>query len=317
MFLGGGTPTFTEPAELARLLAALPAADEVTVEANPETVTPELAALLRARRRDAGLARRAELPAGAARRARAPRRAGRPSGRAFYHLRDAGFDNISLDLVYGIPGQSPADLERDLAEAIALGPEHLSCYELEAKPGTRFTVAHGTSWRAQAEAMEGYFELVVRDARRRRLPLVRDGELLPARAGRRGTTSATGSASDYLGVGIGAVSTVGGLRWRNRPSLAGYLAALGEGRRPPRDEEPLEPEVVLRERLLLGLRLDEPVDAGQRGRRRRPGRRSRAWSGSGSPSAGTAAWRSRGAAGSSAAASRPSCMAESPAKSTL
>ena len=78
-----------------------------------------------------------------------------------YLLRDARFDNISLDLLYGIPGQSAADLERDLADALALEPEHLSCYELEAKPGTRFTHAHGDELERQAEAMEGYFETVV------------------------------------------------------------------------------------------------------------------------------------------------------------
>ena len=72
--------------------------------------------------------------------------------RAVRTLRDAGCDNISLDLVYGIPGQSPADLERDLMEALALAPEHLSCYELEAKPGTRFTHAHGEELERQAES---------------------------------------------------------------------------------------------------------------------------------------------------------------------
>src|SRR5213075_1325614 len=69
--------------------------------------------------------------------------------RAFHTLRDASFDNISLDLIYGIPGQSAADLDADLGEALALGPEHLSCYELEAKPGTRFTHAHGAELERQ------------------------------------------------------------------------------------------------------------------------------------------------------------------------
>ena len=68
IFLGGGTPTFTEPAALERLLAALPQAEEVTVEANPETVTPELARMLRAERRQSRVARRAELPPASARR---------------------------------------------------------------------------------------------------------------------------------------------------------------------------------------------------------------------------------------------------------
>ena len=260
-FIGGGTPTFTGPAALARLLAALPRAPEVTVEANPETVTPALAALLH----ESGVTRvslgaqsfRPELLAVL------DRRAGPDDVRAaFYHLRDAGFDNISLDLIYGIPGQSAADLRLDLGEAIALGPEHLSCYELEAKPGTRFTAAHGGELEQQAEAMEGYFELVVET-------LVGAGYrwyetanfCRPGREARHNLGYWYGE--DYLGLGIGAVSTAAGVRWRNRPSLAGYLGALAAGRRPPRDEELLEPEVVRRERLMLGLRLDEPLPLAQ------------------------------------------------------
>ena len=61
----------------------------------------------------------------------------------------------------GFPARAPPTLERDLDEALALAPEHLSCYELEAKPGTRFAHAHGAELERQAEAMEGYFELVV------------------------------------------------------------------------------------------------------------------------------------------------------------
>src|SRR5262249_57351129 len=95
--------------------------------------------------------------------------------RAFYLLRDAGFDNISLDLIYGIPGQSASDLSSDLAEALALEPEHLSAYELEAKPGTRFTHAHGAELERQAESMESYFELVVQ-------ALTRSGSPRDARA---------------------------------------------------------------------------------------------------------------------------------------
>src|SRR5947209_3540916 len=76
-------------------------------------------------------------------------------------VRDAGIDNVSLDLIYGIPGQRPADLARDIAEALALEPEHVSAYELEAKPGTRFTHAHGAELERQAESMETYFERVV------------------------------------------------------------------------------------------------------------------------------------------------------------
>jgi oxygen-independent coproporphyrinogen III oxidase len=257
VFLGGGTPTFTERSALARLLVALPPADEVTVEANPETVTLDLARLLRA----SGVTRVSLGAQSFQPHALAvlERRAGPEDiRRAFYHLRDASFDNISLDLIYGVPGQSASDLKRDLAEAVALGPEHLSCYELEAKPGTRFTHAHGEELARQAEAMEGYFELVV-------ATLVGAGyrwyetanfcrDDLVARH-----NLAYWHGRDYLGLGIGAVSTVRSRRWRNTPRLAGYVTALASGRRPPREVEPLDERTRLLERLMLGLRLDEPV----------------------------------------------------------
>jgi oxygen-independent coproporphyrinogen-3 oxidase len=178
--------------------------------------------------------------------------------RSFYHLRDAGFDNISLDLLYGVPGQGPADLEHDLCEAIALGPEHLSCYELEAKEGTRFAAAWGAELLRQSDAMEGYYERVV-DA------LVDAGYRWYETANfcrddhRAAHNLAYWAGRDYLGVGVGAVSTVGGVRWRNRPSVGRYLAAADRGELPPRDEELLDGAIQARERLMLGLRLDEPV----------------------------------------------------------
>jgi oxygen-independent coproporphyrinogen III oxidase len=264
VFLGGGTPTFTQPRELERLLAALPPAAEVTVEANPETVTPELASLLRG----AGVNRvslgvqsfQAHLLA-------TLERLALPDAvrRAFYHLRDVEFDNISLDLIYGTPGQSAADLESDLAEAIALEPEHLSCYELEAKPGTRFTHTFGDELARQAEAMEGYFERVVQTLTAAGYRWYETANFcrLSGRAAGRDLRARHNLAywlgRDYLGIGIGAVSTVGGRRWRNRPSLDGYVRALDGGDRPPREAEPLDGDVQRRERLMLGLRLDEPL----------------------------------------------------------
>ena len=264
VFLGGGTPTLTEARDLERLLAALPPADEVTVEANPETVTPELARLLRRQ----GVTR---ISLGA--QTFEPRllavleRRAQPADvrRAFRLLRDAGFDNLSLDLIYGIPGQSGDDLERDLAEALALEPDHLSCYELEAKPGTRFTHAHGDELARQAEAMDGYFERVVEmltssgyrwyeTANFCRRQDVTGGRDLRARH-----NLGYWLGRDYLGLGIGAVSTVAGARWRNTPKLGAYLGALARGERPVREIEHLDDDVRARERLLLGLRLDEPV----------------------------------------------------------
>ncbi len=177
-------------------------------------------------------------------------------------LRDAGFDNVSLDLIYGIPGQSAAELAADLAEALALAPEHLSAYELEAKPGTRFTHAHGAELRRQGEAMESYFELVVETltaAGYRWYETANFCREEPGRDLRSRHNLGVWLGHDYLGIGVGAVSTLGERRWRNAPSLARYLAALAAGAQPPRELEPLGRELRCSERLMLGLRLDEPL----------------------------------------------------------
>jgi oxygen-independent coproporphyrinogen III oxidase len=263
VFLGGGTPTFTEPHALARLLTGLPRAAEVTVEANPETVTQALAAVLRAHgvnRVSLGVQSfRPHL-------LEVLERVAQPDTvrRAFYHLRDAGFDNISFDLIYGIPGQSAADLEADLGDALELGPEHLSCYELEAKAGTRFTHAHGAELARQAESMESYFELVVDVLTSAGYRWYETANF--CRSGVRDLRSRHNLAywlgRDYLGLGVGAVSTVGRRRWRNTPRLPVYISALTNGERPLRELEPLSEQVRRRERVMLGLRLDEPLVLG-------------------------------------------------------
>jgi putative oxygen-independent coproporphyrinogen III oxidase len=260
VFLGGGTPTFTEPAALERLLASLPPAQEMTVEANPETVSQELARTLRrlgVNRVSLGVQSFQPHLLGVLDRVAQPDTV----RRAFYHLRDAGFDNISFDLIYGIPGQSAADLEADLGEALELAPEHLSCYELEAKPGTRLTHAHGAELELQADAMETYFEIVVE-----RLTAAGYRWYETANFCRTGTRDLRAQHNlaywlgrDYLGLGIGAVSTVDGNRWRNTPRLRIYVEELAAEHRPPREIEPLARDVQQRERVMLGLRLDEPL----------------------------------------------------------
>jgi oxygen-independent coproporphyrinogen III oxidase len=264
VYLGGGTPTFTRADALEALLAGLPTAEELTVEANPETVTSDLGAALRRAGVDrVSLGAQSFQP----RLLRVLDRVASPDDvrRAAYALRDAGFDNISLDLVYGIPGQEPADLARDLAEALALEPEHVSAYELEAKPGTRFTHAHGAALAAQAEAMEGYFEIVVDTltAAGYRWYETANFCLAPERAGGRDLRARHNLGywlgHDYLGLGVGAVGTVAGRRTRNAPSLGRYLEALERGGPPPREVEELPADVRGAERLLLGLRLDEPL----------------------------------------------------------
>ncbi len=264
VFLGGGTPTFTAPTELVRLLAALPDAQELTVEANPETVTAELSLLLRT-----GGVNRVSLGAqsfqpqllSVLERRAAPD----DVRRAVYILRDAGFDNISLDLIYGIPGQSAADLDRDLAAALTLEPEHLSCYELEAKPGTRFAHAYGEELSRQAEAMEGYFEQAVDTLTAagyrwyETASFCREATRAAGRDLRAHHNLGYWRGRDYLGIGMGAVSTVCGERRRNTPSLARYVGVLMAGKRPPSEIEVIDGGTQKREKLLLGLRLDEPL----------------------------------------------------------
>jgi len=264
VYLGGGTPTFTGPAALERLLGGLPPAAELTVEANPETVTPELARLLARNRVD-----RVSIGAQTFHMHLLDvlERRARPDDvrRAVHRLRDAGIDNISLDLIYGIPGQGPADLDRDLDEALALEPEHVSAYELEAKPGTRFTHAHGVELARQAETMESYFELVVDRLTGAGYRWYETASFCrhPERAGGRDLRARHNLGywlgHDYLGLGTGAVSTIAGVRRRNAPSLAAYLAALGRGVPPARELELLDDDVRARERVMLGLRLDEPL----------------------------------------------------------
>jgi len=261
VYLGGGTPSYLEPEALSRLLEGLPAAGELTVEANPETVTPGLAeTLVEAGVNRVSLGAQSFQP-------RLLELLGRRAGpgdvrRAVAILREAGIDNVSLDLLYGIPGQSRADLDADLDEALALAPEHLSCYELEAKTGTRFSHLHGAELAEQADVLEDQLELVVE-----RLTGAGYRWYETANFARTGSERDLRSlhnlgywrGHDYLGLGIGAVSTVACSRWRNLPSLLRYLEALERGEKPPRETEALDEATKLRERLMLGLRLDEPV----------------------------------------------------------
>jgi oxygen-independent coproporphyrinogen III oxidase len=262
VYVGGGTPTFTEPAALTRLLSKLPTFAELTVEANPETVTPELALLLAehgVNRVSLGAQSFQPYLLSVLERRATPD----DVRRAVHTLRDAGFDNISLDFVYGIPWQSAAQLDADIEEALLLQPEHMSWYELEAKYGTRFTHRHGDELARQSEAMEGYFEQVIARLTAAGYRWYETANFALSRDDgcdlRSKHNLAYWLGRDYLGVGIGAVSTVGLKRWRNTPRLAAYMQALDARERPPREIEPLGDDVALRERVMLGLRLDEAL----------------------------------------------------------
>ena len=160
----------------------------------------------------------------------------------------------------------PADLDADLGAALALAPEHLSYYELEAKPGTRFTHGWGDELTLQADAMEGYFEQVVETlvaAGYRWYETANfcvTGEAAAGRDLRAHHNLGIWHARDYLGLGIGAVSTVDGTRWRNKPGLPAYLGgAPSAGSARPASSSRSTTRRGRKERLMLGLRLDEPL----------------------------------------------------------
>ena len=173
----------------------------------------------------------------------------------------------------------------------------MSAYELEAKPGTRFTHAHGAELERQAESMESYFERVVETLTAagyrwyETANFCRTAEHGTAATSGRGTTSATGSDTTTSASASARSAQSRMRRRRNAPSLRGYLAALEAGRPPPHEIEELVAETRETERVMLGLRLDEPLELAGLEHALDRAASSRGWSGSAWPSA--AATRSR------------------------
>jgi oxygen-independent coproporphyrinogen-3 oxidase len=260
VYLGGGTPTLMRPRRLRALLERigphLAEGAEVSIEANPETVDRPALRELRAmgiNRISLGVQSfRPHLLAALDRQATAQQ-----ARDAVGCARAAGFEDLSIDLIFGIPGQTPADLEADLADALALGPDHVSWYELEIKPGTALE-RMGAEPPDEDEGADAYRRIVegLEDAGYRWYETANF-----ARAGHECRHSlAYWGAADYLGIGVGAVSTVAGRRWRNAPSLEGYLHAHATGAAPARTREPLDDDDMRRERWMLGLRLGRGMD---------------------------------------------------------
>jgi putative oxygen-independent coproporphyrinogen III oxidase len=269
VFFGGGTPTLLPPERLAALLDAieakfgLAAGAEVTVEANPETVEPRmLRTLLAAGATRVSLGMQSASPhvLAALDRRHTPGRAVAAAAQA----RDAGFEHVSLDLIYGTPGESDADWEASLDAALGAGVDHLSAYGLSVQPGTRLHA------RVRAGAQRAPDDDVL--ARR-----YRAADALLADAGLRwyeisNWAAAPGArcrhnlgywcSANWWGVGPGAHSHVGGVRWWNVLRPRAYAARLGAGRSPAAGRERLTDSERRTERILLELRLADglPLD---------------------------------------------------------
>jgi oxygen-independent coproporphyrinogen-3 oxidase len=261
VFVGGGTPTLLGRAAMDSLLGFVreraAAGAEVTIECNPETVTDALAQQLT----NGGVSR---VSLGAQSftghvLATLERNATPDTVRvAVRTLRGAGIDNLSLDLIWGVPHQTFADLAADLDELIALAPDHISAYELEFKPGTRLAHRWGSVDAAVGEASDEFYDRVVDTLTAAGYEWYETANF--ARNGRYSRHNlGYWTQADYLGIGIGAVGTVAGQRRTNLPNIARYLAAVEAGELPPAREEPIDQDTRDRERVMLALRLGRPL----------------------------------------------------------
>jgi oxygen-independent coproporphyrinogen-3 oxidase len=271
VFVGGGTPSLLGGARLERLLEPLlprltPHA-EITVETNPEDVTPAFAAWAAARRLRVSLGVQSFDPQ---LRESLGRRAAADPEVAFVRLREAGCENLGIDLMFGLPGQALAGLEADLATVVRLRPEHVSWYEVTIAPGTVLAarLELGAAGRLGADPPE----LPDDDCKATmfRHIIVQLGRLGYAwyevsnfaLAGHRCRHNfAYWSGRDYIGLGPAAVSTVGELRRRNADDVGAYVAALLADplAAPPREVEHLDAGARARERLFLAARTGAPV----------------------------------------------------------
>ncbi|MDP9341045.1 MAG: radical SAM family heme chaperone HemW [Actinomycetota bacterium] len=269
VFFGGGTPTTLGPEALAALLAHLrrvfdvaPDA-EITTEANPDTVDERvLEGLLGAGFTRLSMGVQSFDPAvlAALERVHGPQSA----RRAYAAARAAGFANVNLDLIYGAHGETLGSWRRTLDEAVAMRPEHLSCYALTIEPATPlgWKVKAGTvpppdadlqaeMYDAACEALNttGYRHYEVSNWAR---PGFECRHNLGYWQGR-----------PYLGLGAGAHSYREGRRWWNLRPPAGYIGAVERGEHPVGGDEVLTPEEVRLEATFLRLRTTEGLPAGE------------------------------------------------------
>jgi oxygen-independent coproporphyrinogen-3 oxidase len=266
IYFGGGTPTALSESQLAALLAAVRertggARSEWTCEANPESVTAAKARMLR----DAGVDR---VSLGAQSFDRDVLAAlGRDHApdhvfRALELLRDAGFERLTLDLMFAAPGETERQLKSDLAQLAALDLEHVSAYCLTYESGTPLT-----RMRASGRVIPESDDVELRQYRLVRELLAAAGlahyEISnfarPGRESRHNLVYWRGE--EYFGVGLGAGSYEGGTRRSNTRLLDEYLSDWGGSPFPPHEAETLEPAAKARERVILGLRLRRGIEA--------------------------------------------------------
>jgi len=270
VFFGGGTPTLLPPADIGAILRAIDAefglapGAEVTTEANPETVDAGVLAELRRQgltRLSLGMQSSVGHVLAVLDRVHEP---GRPQ-RCVGWARAAGFEHVSLDLIYGTPGESDDDWARSLDSALAAGPDHISAYALIVEHGTRLAarIRRGELAAPDDDAMADRYL-----AADERLGIAGLGwyEISNWAAGEKAQCRHNllyWTGGDWWGIGPGAHSHVGGVRWWNVRHPAAYAERIAAGRSPGQAREILTAAERRTEQIMLLTRLASGCPLGE------------------------------------------------------
>ncbi len=266
IFFGGGTPSALSTPQLEYLLTGLRARldlsdlTEWTLEMNPATVSLEKAVLLRSlgvNRVSMGVQSWEPQLLAVLGRVHSAEQA----RRSYEILREAGFDNVNLDLIFGIPTQTPEQWRRSLAATVALGPEHISAYNLTYEEDTEFFRRFVKGELTQdTEADAALFELTADTLAAAGYEPYEISNF--SRPGRECFHNlAYWQAADYLGLGPSAFSTVGERRWSNVRDTAAYNDRVHAGEAAVDFEEAVPAAMRQAEAIAFGLRTNRGVAA--------------------------------------------------------
>jgi putative oxygen-independent coproporphyrinogen III oxidase len=266
VFVGGGTPTLLPVEELARLLAAIPRRKdaEVTIEANPDTIDLDRLRALRhagATRISLGMQSAAPHVLAALERTHKPGAAVAAARAA----RAAGFEHVSLDLIYGTPGEREADWAASLDAVLAAGVDHVSAYALTVEPGTRLhaRVRSGRTPAPDEEAQARRYRRADATLRTAGFAWYEICNWAADDGARCAHNLGYWRSHDWWGLGPGAHSHVGGVRWWNVLHPTRYARAAAARTSPAAGRERLTPDQRRTERTLLGVRLSDGLELPQ------------------------------------------------------
>jgi oxygen-independent coproporphyrinogen-3 oxidase len=264
IYLGGGTPSMLSPSHLTRLFTALhdridfSKLDEVTLEANPATFDAAKARLFRelgVTRVSLGIQSFTPHVLQILGREHSVTQASESIG----ILREAGIPSINIDLMFSIPGQSKHDWEATLRHAISLNPDHISAYNLTYEEDTAFFESLRRGEMRENEDHDAEFFHLADEL----LTATDFDHYETSNYARPGHHSSHNQGywrgEDYLGLGPSAVSTLDGIRWKNVPDTARYVAQIGSIGHAQTESETLDTEACRLERIALGLRTKDGI----------------------------------------------------------